>query len=150
TRPAITRPPVAPQVSSGKNALPPGAPLDLGALGPQLEALPAEHKTLLEEALRAGGGDARLAPSLKALLGDSTVKSLDADTRTAVLSQARNYPTPESVGSLRRAVQQDWFKAMPGEDRQRALKLVGFASSYEGGDRKILSNTMDRFLGGRP
>jgi len=47
-------------------------------------------------------------------------------------------------------VQQDWFKGMSTEDRQRALKLVGFASTYDGGDRKILNNTLDRFLSGSP
>ncbi len=45
-----------------------------------------------------------------------------------------------------RLVQKDWFRSQDLGDKQRSLKMVAYLSQYDAGDRKIVDNTLNKFL----
>lgn len=111
-----------------------------------ISGLNGEQRGLVEQAYRANRGDATFVRNLTHLLLDRRFTELGSDTQTAVLSQVRNYPDARSVHNLERLVQKDWFRSMSLQDQQRSLATIAFLSQYDGGDRTIIDNTLDRFL----
>lgn len=103
-------------------------------------------KALAMEGLRGAGADPRYAASLSTLIADPKFQGLSADARTAVLSQAKNYPDARATDNFRLALQKDWFGVQSLADQQRSLKLIGRLSTYDSGDRTIIENTLNRFL----
>jgi len=43
-------------------------------------------------------------------------------------------------------LQKDWFTTQNHADKQRSLKMVAYLSQYDDGDRKIVDNTLNKFL----
>lgn len=103
-------------------------------------------KALAMEGLRGAGANPRYAASLQTLIADPKFQALSADAKTAVLSQAKNYPDARATDNFRLALQKDWFGTQSLADQQRSLKLIGRLSTYDSGDRTIIDNTLNRFL----
>ncbi len=106
---------------------------------------PSDHKLVLE-GFRASHADPAYAANLKQLLDDPKFKSLTDQEKTAVLSQVKNYPDARAVGNMDRMLHKDWFTSQDLGDKQRSLKTIGRLSMHPG-DRKIIDNTLDKFLG---
>lgn len=93
-----------------------------------------------------GEHDAVASPAaIRSLIESEGFQALDADERTAVLSQVQNYPDARAVTNFERLAAKEWFQDDDLGDKQRALKLVGHMSTSDG-DRAILDNTLDKFL----
>ncbi len=107
---------------------------------------PADHKLFLD-GLNAAGGDPAYAANLEKLIQDPKFKSLKPAEKTAVLSQTKNYPNADAVANIDRLLHKDWFRSESLDDKQRSLKLVGRLSTYQGGDKQVLGNTLDKLLG---
>lgn len=107
---------------------------------------PADRK-LYEDGLKAAEGDPAYATNLKQLIQDPKFKSLKPEDKTAILSQAKNYPDARAVANFDRLLQKNWFRGDSLENKQRDLKVVGRLSSYATGDRQVIDNTLDKFLG---
>jgi len=105
-----------------------------------------DHK-LVMDAFKASKSNPAYAANLKQLLDDPKFKALNDDAKTAVLSQAKNYPDASAVKNIDRMLQKDWFNNQSLEDKQRSLKVIGRVSSYSGGDQTIYQNTLDKFIG---
>ena len=105
-----------------------------------------DHK-LVMAGFKASKGDPAYATNLKQLIDDPKFKALNGDAKTAVLSQAKNYPDAGAVKNMDRMLQKDWFNNQSLEDKQRSLKVIGRVSSYSGGDQTIYQNTLDKFIG---
>jgi len=114
-------------------------------------ALAAGDQALVMLAMAKGKGTEKQRVALTGLVGHADFKALAADSKTAVLSQASNYPNPTAATNLTKMVQAAWFKSMPIADRQRTAKVIGYASTKLDGStnatqKTIISNTLDRFL----
>lgn len=116
-----------------------------GGIGEVLRMTPAQ-RTQVTDAYNAHSGDAAYTQSLSRMLVDEQFIGLSEDSKTAVLSQAANYPDARSVDNMRRLLQKSWFRSMSLEDQQRSLKTVAFLSQHAAGDRTLIDNTLDRFL----
>ncbi|MBP7451564.1 MAG: hypothetical protein KA914_02085, partial [Ottowia sp.] len=111
------------------------------------QALPAADQQRVRDILAARKpGDTQLAQKLSDLLHSGSFKKLSQDEKTAVLSQARNYPTSAVVGNLGRLLDKGWFQGMSLEDKQRSLKTIAYMTDYSHGDRTILDNTLNKLL----
>jgi hypothetical protein len=106
---------------------------------------PAERKGALDGLLNAHC-DPAYARSLKKLVDDPHFKSLPSAVKTAVLSQAGNYPDGRTVGNIDRLLQKDWFQSQSLPDMQRSLKTIARFSHNPNGDRNIIDNTLDKLL----
>jgi len=107
---------------------------------------PADRKLFLD-GLNAAGGDPAYASALQKLIEDPKFKSLKPAEKTAVLSQTANYATPEAVNNIDRLLHKDWFRSESLDDKQRSLKTIGRLSTYAGGDKHVIDNTLDKLLG---
>ena len=107
---------------------------------------PTDHKLFLD-GLNAAGGNPAYAANLEKLIQDPKFKSLKPAEKTAVLSQTKNNATPDAVSNIDRLLHKDWFRSESLDDKQRSLKLVGRLSTYTGGDKQVLGNTLDKLLG---
>ncbi len=114
-------------------------------LGSMKDLSPASREAALN-GLRNSHCDPAYARSLKKLLGDPQFKSLPEPVKTAVLSQAANYPDPRTVGNLERLIKKDWFQQQSLPDMQRSLKTIARFSHNPNGDRAVIDNTLNRFL----
>jgi hypothetical protein len=114
-------------------------------LGSMKDLSPASREAAIN-GLRNAHCDPAYARSLKKLMDDPQFKSLPEPVKTAVLSQAGNYPDPRTVGNLERLVKKDWFQQQNLPDMQRSLKTIARFSHNPNGDRAVIDNTLDRFL----
>jgi len=113
---------------------------------PQFHAMTDEDTALVMDGLKAAKGNTAYADNVKSLLEDPKFRALDSDEQTAVLSQVKNYPDARSVANIQRMLQKDWFASQDIEDKQRSLKVVAYLSQHDSGDRKVVDNTLNRFL----
>lgn len=116
---------------------------------PGFTKLSDSDKALVTDGLKGSKANAQYADNMKTLLADPKFQALKSDEKTAVLSQAKNYPDPRSVANFDRMLQKDWFSTQDLADKQRSLKTVGYLSQYDGGDRKVVDNTLEKFLGAK-
>jgi LysM repeat protein len=107
---------------------------------------PGDRKLFLD-GMKAAGGDPAYAANLQKLIEDPKFKSLKPAEKTAVLSQTKNYATPDAVNNIDRLVHKDWFRSESLDDKQRSLKTIGRLSTYVGGDKQVIGNTLDKLLG---
>jgi hypothetical protein len=111
-------------------------------------SLSAADRKLVVDGFNAAHADSTYAANLKQLIDDAKFKSLKGPEKTAVLSQAKNYPDARSVKNIDRTLQKDWFAAQDLSDKQRSLKVIARLSQYPPkGDEKIIKNTLDKFIG---
>ncbi|HST44432.1 MAG TPA: hypothetical protein VLK29_04315 [Luteimonas sp.] len=114
---------------------------------PEFKALSASDQKLVLDALAGREpGDTALPAGVKSLLGSDAFQALDADTRTATLSQAANYPDARAVGNLELLLAKDWFQDFDLADQQRTLKAIAFISQNDAGDATINANTLQHVL----
>lgn len=114
---------------------------------PDFQDLPADDQQRIRDTLAAREpGDTGLPATIAGLIAGDDFQALDADTRTAVLSQLENYPQSEVAANLERTLAKDWFQDQSVEDRQRSLKVIAGMTADEDGDRVVLDNTLDRLL----
>lgn len=116
---------------------------------PQFRRLSEAEKTLVADGLNAAKANPQYAENLKKLLDDPKFQTLQPAERTAVLSQVKNYPDPRSVANIDRMLQKEWFSKQDIGDKQRSLKMVAYLSQYDAGDRKVVDNTLEKFLGAK-
>lgn len=113
----------------------------------EFKALPAADQKNITDALAGRKStDTALPKALHDLIEDKKFSELSAGDKTAVLSQAKNYPDSRSVSNMERTLQKEWFQDQDGGDKQRSLKLVAHLSQHDSGDRAIIDNTLNRFL----
>lgn len=113
----------------------------------EFNKLSAGDQRLVQEALAAAPQDVKLAASIKSLITSKDFSGLDAATRTAVLSQVKNYPSAHVAHNLQRMIGKGWFKDFDFGDKQRALKIIGYMSfPRPGEDNTIINNTLEKFL----
>lgn len=113
----------------------------------EFAALPTSDQDLIRATLAgADVADLAVAGDLLSLIQNPNFAGLPADTQTAILSQASNYPDSRAVANLERMVDQQWFRDQDLADQQRSAKLVAHMSADDTGDRDIIENTLDRFL----
>lgn len=118
----------------------------LGLLGSAKDLSPGDRKLALE-GFRAAHTDPAYAANVKKLIDDPKFKSLTDAEKTAVLSQVKNYPDARTAGNIDRMLQKDWFTTQSLDDKQRSLTTIARFSHNPEGDRKIIDNTLDKFLG---
>lgn len=111
----------------------------------QVLGLTPAQRQLVTDAYNANSGDATFTQNLENLITDPNFTRLSSDQRTAVLSQAKNYPDARSVANLTRLMSKDWFRSMSLADTQRSAAMIAYVSQHAG-DRTIIDNTLDRFL----
>jgi hypothetical protein len=104
-------------------------------------------RQLFMDGMKRAGGNPQYAANLQKLIEDPKFKSLKPAEKTAVLSQTRNYATPDAVNNIDRLLHRSWFHSEDLDDKQRSLKMVGRLSTYTGGDKQIINNTLDKMLG---
>ena len=122
----------------------------LGLIGsPNFTKLADSDKKLITDGLAAAKANPKYADNVKNLVGDPKFQALKPEEKTAVLSQVKNYPDPRSVANIDRMLQKDWFTTQDLADKQRSLKMVGYLSQYDKGDRKVVDNTLEKFLGAK-
>lgn len=103
-------------------------------------------QALVTDAVRASDGDPALQERIDALVASPGFQGLDANERTAILSQVKNYPDVRSVENLERLAGKAWFQDFNLGDTQRAAKTIAFLSQNDAGDMAIINNTLDLFL----
>lgn len=114
---------------------------------PEFKALSSSDQKLVLDALAGREpGDTGMPAAVKSLLESGEFQDLDADTRTATLSQAANYPDARSVGNLELLLPKDWFQDFGLADQQRTLKAIAFISQNDAGDAAINANTLEHVL----
>lgn len=118
----------------------------LDLLGSAKNLSPADRKLALE-GFRAAHADPAYAANVKKLIDDPKFKSLTDAEKTAVLSQVKNYPDARTVGNIDRMLQKDWFTTQSLDDKQRSLKTIARFSHNPQGDRQIIDNTLEKFIG---
>ncbi|HSE43041.1 MAG TPA: peptidoglycan-binding domain-containing protein, partial [Acidobacteriota bacterium] len=124
-----------------------GKTATLNVLGsPGYTKLSEKDRALVNDGLNAGKFDPKLAENTQKLLNDPKFEALKPQEKTAVLSQVKNYPNERAVGNYQRMLQKDWFSSQSLEDKQRSLKTVGYLSSHETGDKKVIDNTLNKLL----
>jgi hypothetical protein len=113
-------------------------------------SLSAADRKLVVDGFNAAHADPTYAANLKQVIDDPKFKSLRDPEKTAVLSQAKNYPDARSVKNIDRTLQKDWFAAQDLGDKQRSLKIIARLSQYPPkGDEQIIKNTLNKFIGDR-
>ncbi len=105
------------------------------------------EKALVTDGLKAAKANPEYAKNVKTLVDDPKFQALNNTEQAAVLSQVKNYPDHRSVANIDRMLQKDWFTSQTLGDKQRSLKMVAYLSQYDGGDRAIVDNTLNKFLG---
>lgn len=121
-----------------------------GLIGsPGYRRLSDGEKGIVMDGLKAGKADPKYVDNVKTLLDDVKFQALKPEERTAVLSQVKNYPDPRSVANIDRLLKKDWFTSQDLGDKQRSLKMVGYLSQHDSGDRKVIDNTLEKFLGAK-
>ncbi|WP_132999326.1 hypothetical protein [Luteimonas arsenica] len=114
---------------------------------PEFTALPASDQKLVLDALAGRApGDTGLPATVASLLASDDFQDLSAAEKTAVLSQAANYPDSRSVENIERLLAKDWFQDFDLADKQRTLKAVAYMSQNDAGDATINANTLDHVL----
>lgn len=122
----------------------------LGLIGsPGFTKLSDSDKGLITDGLKAAKANPKYADNVKTLVNDPKFQALKSAEKTAVLSQVKNYPDPRSVQNIDRMLQKDWFTSQGLGDKQRSLKMVAYLSQYDKGDRKVVDNTLEKFLGAK-
>lgn len=106
---------------------------------------PSDRK-LVVEGFKAAHGEPAYSANFKKILDDPKFKSLSGAEQTAVLSQVKNYPDARTAGNIDRMLHKDWFTNQPLDEKQRSLKTIARFSHNPEGDRKIIDNTLDKFL----
>jgi hypothetical protein len=92
------------------------------------------------DGFKAAHADPTYAANLKQVIDDPKFKSLSDPEKTAVLSQAKNYPDARSVKNIDRTLQKDWFAAQDLGDKQRSLKIIARLSHHPPqGDEQIIN-----------
>ena len=114
---------------------------------PQFRRLSDGEKSIVADGLKGAKANAAYAENIKKLLDDTKFQTLNEAERTAVLSQVKNYPDARSVNNIQRMLQKDWFTSQDLADKQRSLKTVGYLSQYDAGDRRVVDNTLEKFVG---
>jgi hypothetical protein len=109
--------------------------------------LSAGDRQIALDGLKGAKADPKYAENLKKIIDDPKFKSLSDAEKTAVLSQAKNYPDARTAGNIDRMLHKDWFTSQSLDDKQRSLKTVARFSANPVGDRKLIDNTLDKFLG---
>jgi hypothetical protein len=117
----------------------------LNLLGSLASLSPGDRQLALD-GFRATHADPAYAASLKTLVDDPKFTSLSGAEKTAVLSQAKNYPDATTIGNIDRLLQKDWFQNQTLDDKQCSLKTIARFSHNPDGDRQIINNTLDKFL----
>jgi hypothetical protein len=117
----------------------------LDLLSSMKDLSPAVRKGALD-GLMGAHCEPAYARSLKKLLDDPTFKRLPDAVKTAVTSQAGNYPDARTVGNLDRLLHKDWFQTQQLDDMQRSLKTIARFSHNPQGNRNIIDNTLDKLL----
>jgi hypothetical protein len=97
-------------------------------------------------ALKTDGDRAKVLGGIAHLSESKDFKKLSGDEKVAVLSQIGNYPDAKVIANLEKLLAKDWFKDMSLEDKQRTLKTIAYMTTYTGGDRTILDNTLNKLL----
>lgn len=116
---------------------------------PEFKALPASDQALVLDALAGRApGDTELPATVASLLASGDFEKLGAAEKTAVLSQAANYPDSRSVENIEHLLAKDWFQDFDLADKQRTLKAVAYMSQNDTGDAEINANTLDHVLSG--
>ncbi len=113
---------------------------------PGFTKLTDANKALVTEGLAGAKADPKYSENVKNLLADPKFEALKPEEKTAVLSQVKNYPDARAVANTQRMLQKEWFTGQDLGDKQRSLKMVGYLSSYDAGDRKIVDNTLNKLL----
>ena len=113
---------------------------------PGFTKLSDANKTLVTDGLAASKANPKYAENMKNLLADPKFEALKPEEKTAVLSQAKNYADPRAVANMQRMLQKDWFTGQDLGDKQRSLKMVGYLSTHDTGDRKVIDNTLNKLL----
>ena len=114
---------------------------------PAFKALSASDQTLVLDSLAGREpADTGLPAAVKSLLESGDFQALDADSRTATLSQAANYPDARSVGNIEKLLAKDWFQGFDLADQQRTLKAIAFISQNDAGDAQVNANTLEHVL----
>lgn len=124
------------------------AALDLSK-SPEFNALSPADQALVQAGVKGAKADPTYVDSVKTLLADPKFKGLSAADKTSVLSQVKNYPDARSVKNVDRLLQKDWFTNQDAADKQRSLKTVAYLSQYNGGDRSVIDNTLEKFVGAK-
>ena len=117
----------------------------LDLLSSMKDLSPAVRKGALD-GLMAAHCDPAYARSFKKLLDDPAFKRLPDAVKTAVTSQAGNYPDAHTVGNLERLLHKDWFQTQQLDDMQRSLKTIARFSHNPQGNRQVIDNTLDKLL----
>src|SRR5262245_14733164 len=119
-----------------------------GLIGsPGFTKLSDADKALVTDGLKGAKADPAYADNMKTLVNDPKFQALKPEERTAILSQATNYPDARSARNLDRMIQKDWFTKQDLADKQRSAKTVAYLSQYDGGDKTIRDNTLEKFVG---
>lgn len=114
---------------------------------PEFKALPASDQKLVLDALAGRApSDTGLPATVASLLASDDFQDLSAAEKTAVLSQAANYPDSRSVENIERLLAKDWFQDFDLADKQRTLKAVAYMSQNDAGDAAINANTLEHVL----
>ncbi len=121
-----------------------------GLIGsPGFTKLSDADKALVTDGLKGAKANPAYADNVKTLVNDPKFQALKPEEKTAVLSQVKNYPDARSVANVDRLIQKDWFTSQDLGDKQRSLKMVSYLSQYDAGDRKVVDNTLEKFLGAK-
>jgi hypothetical protein len=124
-----------------------GKSATLNLLGsPGYTKLSDKDRALVTDGLNTSKLDPKFAENTQKLLNDPKFEALKPQEKTAVLSQVKNYPNGRAVENYQRMLQKDWFTSQSLADKQRSLKTIGYLSSHETGDRKIIDNTLNKIL----
>jgi len=114
---------------------------------PEFSALSPADQRLVRDALAGRSpGDTGMPAAVKSLLDSGDFQALDADTRTAALSQVAHYPDARAVANIERLLAKDWFQDFGLADQQRTLKAIAYISQNDAGDAQINANTLDHVL----
>jgi hypothetical protein len=114
---------------------------------PEFKTLSASDQRLVLASLAGREpGDTGLPEAVKSLLESDEFQALDADTRTATLSQAANYPDARAVANIELLLAKDWFQGFGLADQQRTLKAIAYISQNDAGDPQINANTLEHVL----
>ncbi len=113
----------------------------------EFQALPSSDQNAIRNALTsADTDDVAFAGKLRELIQSGQFERLNDTEKSAMLAQVENYPDSRVIDNFERALDKGWFQGQSTDDKLRSLKLIAHLSTFEGGDRTVLDNTLDRFL----
>ena len=92
---------------------------------------------------------AQYADNVKNLLSDPKFQALKSEEKNGCAEPGKELSGSAPGRQLRPMLQKDWFSTQDLADKQRSLKTVGYLSQYDGGDRKVVDNTLEKFLGAK-